>query len=164
MTFDAIYADYKNSSAQLLPVRQEMVALATKWGLKHTSYEAGPGWNVGCVWRTRGRLCAVGSVAPPTPTSCRTENSMGNYIIAQRLAPMRDVWKYDLLSSWEVAGGDIYNQFSLFSEVSKRSRNGDRGIAHPLHDLVLCPTPTNLQYSRFGQWGAAGEMRWPIVH
>lgn len=49
MTLDAIYADYKNSSAQLLPVRQQMVALAAKWGLKHTSYEAGPGWNVGCV-------------------------------------------------------------------------------------------------------------------
>lgn len=102
MTIDEIYADYKNASDQLLPVREAMVALASSWGLKHTSYEAGPGWNVG------------------------TENSMSNYIIAQRLAPMRQVWTYDVKSSWEVAGGDIYNQFSLFSS-----------------------------YSRYGMWGAA---------
>jgi hypothetical protein len=102
MTIEEIYADYKNASDQLLPVRKEMVALAASWGIKHTSYEAGPGWNVG------------------------TENSMGNYLIAQRLPPMRDVWKYDVLSSWAVAGGDIYNQFSLFGA-----------------------------YSRFGMWGAA---------
>ena len=117
MTLDAIYADYENSSAQLLPVRQQMVALAAKWGLKHTSYEAGPGWNVGCV-RELYEL-SVAHLATFISSLFSTVNSLGNYIIAQRLAPMRDVWKYDVLSSWEVAGGDIYNQFSLFGEASR---------------------------------------------
>lgn len=126
MSFDQIYADYTNSSDQLLAVRQEMVALATSYGLKHTSYEAGPGWNVG------------------------TENSMGNYIIAQRLAPMRDVWKHDLLASWEVAGGDIYNQCACRRWERRREEGGwaMRTCFYPAVSLFGA-------YSRFGMWGAA---------
>lgn len=138
MTLDAIYADYKNSSAQLLPVRQQMVALAAKWGLKHTSYEAGPGWNVGCVReRSTRAVCR-----PPISSRFSTVNSLGNYIIAQRLAPMRDVWKYDVLSSWEVAGGDIYNQFSLFGEASRRLGRQFPIHPHPRHPRT--PNPTSL--------------------
>jgi hypothetical protein len=130
-TFDEIYADYKNSSDQLLSVRKELVAIAESFGLKHTSYEAGPGWNVG------------------------NENSLGNYIIAQRLAPMRDVWKYDLLNSWAAAGGDIYHQFSLFGEVRACPL-----FICALHATILLLLVTSRahpaeQYSRFGMWGSA---------
>ena len=134
MSFDQIYADYTNSSDQLLAVRQEMVALAASYGLKHTSYEAGPGWNVG------------------------TENSMGNYIIAQRLAPMRDVWKHDLLASWEVAGGDIYNQCACRPERRRwcwERRMEIRRLATRTPAPLSPAVSLFGSYSRFGMWGAA---------
>lgn len=102
MTLDEIYGQYKRDSDTLKPARVAMVQLAAAYGLKMTAYEAGPGWDVGKM------------------------DSVGNFIIAQRLAPMRDVYRYDLESSWIPAGGDLYNQFSLLGS-----------------------------YSRFGMWGAA---------
>ena len=51
--------------------------------------QAGPGWNVG---ETTG---------------------IGQWILAQRFAEMRDVFKRDISTNWQGAGGDAYNCFSL---------------------------------------------------
>jgi hypothetical protein len=105
MTIDDVYANYKNGSDALVSERMAMVALANKWGLKFTAYESGPGWNVG------------------------TTDSVAAFIMAQRFAQMRDVYKYDVLTNWVPLGGDVYNQFSLAG-----------------------------YYSRYGQWGSIEHM------
>ena len=98
-TLDAIYADYLNDTAKQAPARAELAAIAAQWGLKLVAYEAGPGWNVG------------------------TTTNLANYIIAQRMAPMKDVVLNDI-TAWVAAGGAEYNHFSIAGS-----------------------------YSRFGQWG-----------
>lgn len=100
-TLDDIYADYRNDTAKQAASRAELAAVAAQWGLKLVAYEAGPGWNVG------------------------TTTNLANYIIAQRMAPMKAVVLNDV-TAWAAAGGGEYNHFSLAG-----------------------------YYSRFGQWGHA---------
>lgn len=100
MTFDQIYADYKNDSMTQFPTRQQFVSIANYWGLKLVGYEAGPGWSVGKT------------------------DSLANYIIAQRLAPMRDVVTNDILNSWQAAGAQEYNYFALSGYASKYGQWG----------------------------------------
>jgi len=63
------------------------------------SYEGGPGWNVG------------------------TMTNLGNYIIAQRHAPMKDVLMNDV-AGWEAAGGNSYNHFTLSGLYSRSGQWG----------------------------------------
>lgn len=98
-TTSDIYADYRNSTASQAAARAELVAIAAAYGLKLVGYEGGPGWDVG-----------------------QTAN-LANYIIAQRLAPMKAV-VVDDVRAWQATGAYEYNHFAL------------GGL-----------------YSRFGQWG-----------
>ena len=105
VTIDAIYESYRNDSDSQLAARAELAAVAAQWGLEYVSYEGGPGWSVG---ETTG---------------------VGQWILAQRFAEMRQVMKYDVQTSWLPAGGGSYNVFSL---------TGD--------------------YSRYGMWGATENL------
>lgn len=98
-TLEQIYADYANSTANQAASRAQLAAIAKSYGLKLVAYEAGPGWDVG------------------------TQTNLANFIIAQRMAPMKGLVSADVLS-WVASGGEEYNHFSL------------GGL-----------------YSRFGQWG-----------
>jgi hypothetical protein len=96
MTLDQIYAAYASSTASLAARHKQFNDIATQWGLKVVAYEAGPGWDVGS-----------------------TQN-VGNYILAQRYAPMRNVTVYDV-KTWAGAGPamDAYNHFSLSGLASR---------------------------------------------
>ena len=93
-TYDQIYEGYRNSTAQQAAPRAALAAIAQYWGLKLVAYEAGPGWGVG-----------------------DTDN-VGNFIVAQRLAPMRAVTAGDV-QGWADAGGDAYNHFSMTGLASR---------------------------------------------
>jgi hypothetical protein len=88
MALAQVYAEYANSTATQAKARAELAAIARAWGLKLLAYEAGPGW-------------AVGNMA-----------NLGQYILAQRFAPMRSVTSSDV-QAWADAGGDAYNHFSM---------------------------------------------------
>lgn len=108
MTNDEIYASYKNSSDTQFKTRQAYAQLAAAWGLKLVAYEAGPGWSVGDM------------------------SGVGQFILSQRFAPMRDVVNYDVQSSWVPAGGGDYNYFSL---AGYASRYGMWGAAESFFNL-----------------------------
>jgi len=88
MTFDQVYAEYRNSTANQAKSRAELAAIASYWGLKLVGYEAGPGWSVGNM------------------------ANLGQYILAQRFAAMRSVTSEDV-QAWADAGGDAYNHFAM---------------------------------------------------
>ena len=88
MTLAQVYAEYANSTATQAKARAELAAIARAWGLKLVAYEAGPGWSVGNM------------------------ANLGQYILAQRFAPMRGVTAADV-QAWADAGGDAYNHFSM---------------------------------------------------
>jgi len=90
-----IYTNYRNSSDSQYASRSQLATIAASWGLKLVAYESGPGWNVG---ETIG---------------------IGQWILAQRFAEMRQVIKYDIDTSWVPAGGDAYNCFSLSGDYSR---------------------------------------------
>ena len=94
-SLDDIYTNYRNSSDSQYASRSQLATIASFWGLKLVAYESGPGWSVG---ETTG---------------------VGQWILAQRFAPMRDVVKYDVETSWLPAGGDVYNCFSLSGDYSR---------------------------------------------
>lgn len=92
---DDIYASFRNDSDAQYASRARLAAVAASWGLKLLAYEAGPGWNVG---ETTG---------------------VGEWILAQRFAEMRQVLKYDVETSWAPAGGGAYNCFSLAGDYTR---------------------------------------------
>lgn len=93
-TLAQIYESYENSTATQAIARQELTAIAKAYGIKHTAYEGGPGWNVG------------------------SKTNLGSFILAQRFAPMRQVVVNDV-QAWAAAGGDAYGHFSLVGDYSR---------------------------------------------
>lgn len=88
-----------------LPVTQQMASIAAKWGLKLTVYEGGPDNGGGST------------------------TNIGNRILANRDAGMKDLLLHDIRDKWFSSGGDLYMYFTLSGA-----------------------------YSRFGCWGATEDI------
>jgi hypothetical protein len=130
MTMEQIYLEYTNSSINQLATRTTFAKIAAYWSIKLLGYEAGPGWSVGKT------------------------DSLANYIVAQRMSPMREVVNNDVLNSWQVAGGQEYNYFSLAGYASKYGMWGAAesyfNATTPKYcailDLTGTPLPPGCQY------------------
>ena len=103
MSIDDALLEYAIDSAASAELLAPIHAIAAAYGVKVLAYEAGPGWAVG------------------------NTQSLGSYIMAHRMAPMRDILRTHV-GVWAGMGPqmDAYNHFAL---VGKPSQSGMWGHA-----------------------------------